>query len=250
MLRNKLNYLLLLLLMSGCVEKVYFTQQMREGINAHKDVDLNYIQFYNDQPIILKREKPASLAEIANGRVNFSDELRTEIVEIKKFTKGVFVGDTDDPEKSNYLRISFESQDFIAKKEEQEAESSDSADQEEESSEPTGPTARDADFAKGPILDEEGDEEEKDKEAFLTFMKYRDGGYFRFGSSEKNRFLNLKDSVMYNNKMYAVEKGFDARLVINKNQFNKIDVNRRKAPGRKPTAAIAKESKFKEAPNR
>lgn len=173
MLRNKVFFLLLSVSLCSCVEKVYFTQQMRDSL-GNSGIGLDEVQFYNDRHIVLKRVVPKDTAQIKSGRLSMGNEKMTELIHIKRYTPGIC-----ENEDGNLLKITFE----------------------------------------------EGDEK------FIVFQSNKEGGYFRFSNTQ--RFVNLKDKVPYGDQQYVVEQGNNARLVVNKSQFNKLEIEKRILKGKK-----------------
>jgi len=92
--------LVLVVLFSSC--RVLFTEQLRQKAESQK-IDLTKIQFYNSEKIVLTRTLASSEVSLASGKVTFQNGVYTEIIKIKKNTRGKcdMVG-------SNILNISFE----------------------------------------------------------------------------------------------------------------------------------------------
>ncbi len=91
---------IIVILFSSC--RVLFTEQLRQKAEKQK-IDLTKIQFYNSDKIILTRTLASSEVSLASGKVTFQNGIYTEIIKIKKNTRGKcdMVG-------SNILNISFE----------------------------------------------------------------------------------------------------------------------------------------------
>jgi hypothetical protein len=92
--------LIVVVLFSSC--RVLFTEQLRQKAENQK-IDLTKIQFYNSDKIVLSRTLASSEVSLASGKVTFQNGIYTEIIKIKKNTRGKcdMVG-------SNILNISFE----------------------------------------------------------------------------------------------------------------------------------------------
>jgi hypothetical protein len=92
--------LMVVVLFSSC--RVLFTEQLRQKAEKQK-IDLTKIQFYNSDKIVLTRTLASSEVSLASGKVTFENGIYTEIIKIKKNTRGKcdMVG-------SNILNISFE----------------------------------------------------------------------------------------------------------------------------------------------
>ena len=92
--------LIVVVLFSSC--RVLFTEQLRQKAEKQK-IDLTKIQFYNSDKIVLSRTLASSEVSLASGKVTFQNGIYTEIIKIKKNTRGKcdMVG-------SNILNISFE----------------------------------------------------------------------------------------------------------------------------------------------
>ncbi|MCX6294236.1 MAG: hypothetical protein NT127_08085 [Sphingobacteriales bacterium] len=91
---------IIVILFSSC--RVLFTEQLRQKAENQK-IDLTKIQFYNSDKIVLTRTLASSEVSLASGKVTFQNGIYTEIIKIKKNTRGKcdMVG-------SNILNISFE----------------------------------------------------------------------------------------------------------------------------------------------
>ena len=92
--------LIVVVLFSSC--RVLFTEQLRQKAEK-QNIDLTKIQFYNSDKIVLTRTLASSEVSLASGKVTFQNGIYTEIIKIKKNTRGKcdMVG-------SNILNISFE----------------------------------------------------------------------------------------------------------------------------------------------
>lgn len=92
--------LIVVVLFSSC--RVLFTEQLRQKAENQK-IDLTKIQFYNSDKIVLSRTLASSEVSLASGKVTFQNGVYTEIIKIKKNTRGKcdMIG-------SNILNISFE----------------------------------------------------------------------------------------------------------------------------------------------
>lgn len=85
---------------SSC--RVIFTEQLRQKAEK-QGIDLTKIQFYNSDKIVLSRTLASSEVSLASGKVTFQNGVYTEIIKIKKNTRGKC-----DMASSNLLNISFE----------------------------------------------------------------------------------------------------------------------------------------------
>jgi hypothetical protein len=100
-MRQIIQIALLGLIFTSC--KVVFTEQIRNQAAANK-IDLSKIQFYNSDKIVLKRTLSSNEVSVTSGRVIVENGMYTEIIKIKKNTRGKCESYTD-----NNLNISFES---------------------------------------------------------------------------------------------------------------------------------------------
>jgi hypothetical protein len=82
--------------------KVTFNEELRELATKQK-IDFSKIQFYNSEKIVLKRTLTSNEVSLASGKVTFENGEYTEIIKIKKHTKG-----RCDQVNANQMNISFE----------------------------------------------------------------------------------------------------------------------------------------------
>jgi len=87
-------------LLSSC--KVTFTERIRQQAE-NKKLDISKIQFYNSDKIVLRRTLSSNEMSVTSGKVKLENGQYTEIIKIKKNTRGKCVSRTD-----NNLSISFE----------------------------------------------------------------------------------------------------------------------------------------------
>lgn len=76
----------LMILTTSC--KVTFTRSLRAQIED-QGLNLKKIQYYNSQPIVLKRVLSKSETTVTSGEVRLENGLNVEQIEIKKNTPGV-----------------------------------------------------------------------------------------------------------------------------------------------------------------
>jgi len=67
---KKVLLFLAILSLGSCQKKVYLTGSLMHEVQE-QDLDIPRIQFYNDNPLYLEREIPASEANIQSGKVVF-----------------------------------------------------------------------------------------------------------------------------------------------------------------------------------
>ena len=95
---KKQPYLLLfLLLLCGCTPKVYLTQGMRNNL-SNKSIDLTVIQYYNDVPIVMKRQLSTGETKTSKGTIKFEGDKQIEYVTIPAHTPGICI-DRSTPDK-------------------------------------------------------------------------------------------------------------------------------------------------------
>lgn len=82
----RLMLLLVLIGFSSC--RVMFTEGVRNKLDM-QGIDLNRVQFYNSEKIILKRTLTKSEATLASGKVTFQNGEFVEITQIKRKTPGI-----------------------------------------------------------------------------------------------------------------------------------------------------------------
>lgn len=89
----KRGYALLLLLtvvlISACSPKIYFTEETKQQLEKN-NADLNQIQYYNSEPIVLARQIKKEEVNVVSGKVKMEQGQYIEEVIIKRHTPGVF----------------------------------------------------------------------------------------------------------------------------------------------------------------
>lgn len=83
-----LLFLFALVSFSSCSNLSPFTQSMYEKYDWTED-ELQRIQFYSSDDIVLKRELTSGSKEIINGDVKIIDGKRIEVIKIEKGTPGI-----------------------------------------------------------------------------------------------------------------------------------------------------------------
>lgn len=98
------GFVILILLLTSCSRKLtHFTQDIYEEFNF-TDKELERIQFYLSDDIVLQRKLRGEDSKIREGRIRVVDGSRVEQVVIEKGTPGVFLFSP----KQNRFAISFE----------------------------------------------------------------------------------------------------------------------------------------------
>ena len=104
---NKAFYFLalsgLLIIASSCSKLIYFTEDIRDNLNNNY-LEVEKVQFYNSNKIVLKRNLSKEETQIAQGQIIMENGQYYEEIIIPKNTKGVAV-----KEGSKFLKIAFES---------------------------------------------------------------------------------------------------------------------------------------------
>jgi hypothetical protein len=100
-MRKPVQLLILFFSFTSC--KVIFTEQTRKQAEANK-IEFSKIQFYNSDKIVLKRTLSSNEVSVASGKVIVENGEYTEIIKIKKNTRGKCESSSN-----NNLNISFES---------------------------------------------------------------------------------------------------------------------------------------------
>ncbi|MDQ5928615.1 MAG: hypothetical protein QG594_389 [Bacteroidota bacterium] len=85
---KKVLLFLAILSLGSCQKKVYLTGSLMHEIQE-QDLDIPRIQFYNDNPLYLEREIPASEANIQSGKVVFKSGRYIQRISLEKNTPGV-----------------------------------------------------------------------------------------------------------------------------------------------------------------
>ena len=80
-----IKLLILIFSFSSC--KVIFTEQLRKQAEENK-INFPKIQFYNSEKIVLKRSLSSNEVSVASGKVIVENGKYTEIIKIKKETRG------------------------------------------------------------------------------------------------------------------------------------------------------------------
>jgi hypothetical protein len=93
-------FILSIFALTSC--KVTFTERIRQQAENNK-VNISKIQFYNSDKIVLRRTLSSNEMSVTSGKVKLENGKYTEIIKIKKHTRGKCESYTD-----NNLRISFE----------------------------------------------------------------------------------------------------------------------------------------------
>ena len=99
-LKRIIPFVLAIFVFSSC--KVLFTEQIRKQAEANR-IDFSKIQFYNSDKIVLKRTLSSNEVSVASGKVIVENGKYTEIIKIKKNTRGICTYNAN-----NSLNISFE----------------------------------------------------------------------------------------------------------------------------------------------
>jgi len=102
-MKNSFLLLIITLAFSSCSQKVYFTKETKEKLEA-KGIDLKKIQYYNSEAIVLLREIKEEEVKVAEGKVRFENGKNVEEIIIKRKTPGVFA----EANTSDALMIRFE----------------------------------------------------------------------------------------------------------------------------------------------
>ncbi len=101
----KYRYIIILLLLgilTSCSNKILFTYDIKQRLDE-KDLEIERVQFYNSEKILLRRAIPYDEAMVSEGEVKFENGQYVEEIIIKKETPGAcnYDGDME-------LGISFE----------------------------------------------------------------------------------------------------------------------------------------------
>lgn len=102
-MKNTFLILIIALALSSCSQKIYFTKEIKDKLEA-KGVDLQKIQFYNSEAIVLLREVKDEEIKVAEGKVRFENGRNVEEIIIKRNTPGVFA----EPNTNETLMFRFE----------------------------------------------------------------------------------------------------------------------------------------------
>ncbi len=105
-MNRNIVYIILLILtftISSCSNLIYFTQDIREDLDIN-NLDVEKVQFYNSEKIVLKRNLSKEETQLAKGTILLENGQYYEEIIIPKKTKGVAV-----IKGTKYLKIAFES---------------------------------------------------------------------------------------------------------------------------------------------
>ncbi|MBC8320900.1 MAG: hypothetical protein H8E34_09280 [Bacteroidetes bacterium] len=97
-----ISFVLISLLISSCSSLIYFTEEIRDELYEN-DLDIEMVQFYNSDKIILKRNLSKAEMQIAKGTIRLENGQYFEEIIIPKKTKGVAV-----KLGAKYLKVAFE----------------------------------------------------------------------------------------------------------------------------------------------
>lgn len=95
-------FVFLCLFLASCSNKMYFTYDMKKRLDYY-DLDVERVQFYNSQKIVLTRVVPHDDARIVNGEIKLEDGQFVEEIIIKRNTPGACRLDEE-----AFLGVSFE----------------------------------------------------------------------------------------------------------------------------------------------
>ena len=84
------GWLLAIVLLGSCNNLTYFTQDLQDRYRWSED-ELQRIQFYLSQDIVLKRELTDGSSDIISGKIRVENGRRIEEVIIRKGTPGAFI---------------------------------------------------------------------------------------------------------------------------------------------------------------
>ena len=85
----KIFYLIIvILLLTSCVQKVYFTSEVRRQIES-KNIDLRKLQYYIDNDVMFKREISSDTAKVTSGNVIFQNGKYYQTIALRADTKGI-----------------------------------------------------------------------------------------------------------------------------------------------------------------
>ena len=95
-------FVLISIVISSCSNLIYFTQEIRNDLKENK-LDVEKVQFYNSEKIVLLRNLSKEETQIARGTIRLENGQYYEEVIIPKRTKGVAVR-----KGSEFLNVAFE----------------------------------------------------------------------------------------------------------------------------------------------
>jgi hypothetical protein len=96
------SVILLSLLISSCSNLILFTQDIRNNLNDN-NLEIEKVQYYNSDKIVLKRTLTKEETQIAKGSILLENGKYFEEIIIPKKTKGIAVR-----QRSKFLNIAFE----------------------------------------------------------------------------------------------------------------------------------------------
>lgn len=100
-----ISIVIISILVSSCSNLIYFSQEIRNNLNENQ-LEVEKVQFYNSEKIVLKRSLSKEETQIAKGIIKLEDGHYYEEIIIPKRTKGIVVR-----KGSEYLKIAFETGD-------------------------------------------------------------------------------------------------------------------------------------------
>jgi hypothetical protein len=194
-LSKKLQIVVLLGILGGMSScKVMFTESVRNKLDV-QGIDLNKVQFYNSEKILLKRTLSKSEASLASGKVTIQNGEYIEITQIKKKTPGILdsIGD-------NFICVRFEPGDKKYLK-----------------------------FKNVNILDSTSTyklatEDSKRKKIKVEIVD-------KFGDRRVIEKEVPSSFIEYDNKTYKVDYDYKPELMIKRKQVNKTRIQKRTAKG-------------------
>ncbi len=101
-MKNIVLMVIISVLISSCSNLIFFTEDIRENLNENQ-LEVEKVQFYNSEKIVLRRSLSKEETQIAKGTIRLEDGHYFEEIIIPKKTKGVVV-----KKGSEYLRVAFE----------------------------------------------------------------------------------------------------------------------------------------------
>jgi len=98
---------ILILFLTSCQSKIYFTYDLKKKLEE-KELDIQKVQFYNSERIILTRTMPHNEAQVSEGEIKFENGKYVEEIIINRETPGACRVDN-----GMVLDISFEAGDKV-----------------------------------------------------------------------------------------------------------------------------------------
>ena len=83
-----LTYIISVLIISSCSQKVYFNTQVRKQLED-LNIPLNKLQFYVDRDVILRREISKEETKASSGVVKFENGKYVNIIKLPMYTYGL-----------------------------------------------------------------------------------------------------------------------------------------------------------------